>query len=113
MLQLLKRRAKAAPPSIIGIDDPSIIDGAPDATTTEIPVVNSPVRPSTFADTVVRHTLKLLYLVLIVAFPYIARHQSPRVLRDSNDALERLPVVLPTRRPPKAKPFSSQARNLR
>lgn len=58
-LQLLKRRAKA-PPSIIGIDDPSVIESAPDAAAAEVLIAAaSSVRPSTFADPTVRHTPQL------------------------------------------------------
>ena len=52
-------------PSIIGIDDSSIIDGAPELAT-EIPAPGPAVQPSTFADTTVCHSLKLSRLMLTV-----------------------------------------------
>jgi hypothetical protein len=39
--QLLKRRAKVPPPSIIGIDDPSVIDAVPDIISTAAPATSS------------------------------------------------------------------------
>lgn len=53
----MKRRAHAPLPSIIGIDDPSVIESASDTLATEAPVVaSSSAHLSTFVDTTVRHT---------------------------------------------------------
>jgi hypothetical protein len=63
----LKRRAKALPPSIIGIDDPSVIENTPAVVETEFPAgEGSSIRPSIFADTDdVRHTPKLPLFIFI------------------------------------------------
>jgi hypothetical protein len=110
--QLLKRRAKAPTPSIIGIDDSSVIDSALDAPAAEVPIVtDSLVRASVFATTNVRYRSKPHHRLMLMI--NVARHRSLRVHRDLNDARKRLHPVLLIRRKFRRRSLDNQNKNLR